>query len=270
VEISTRVATAADEPFLREMLFEAPFVPPGADPLPRSIVDAPELTHYVDGYGRPGDLGVVALADGRAIGAAWVRQLTGEDPGYGYVDDETPELTIAVTPEWRGRGIGSRLMTELIDRCSGAVPAMSLSCDPANPAMRLYERLGFIAVGASGTSVTMRNPLPTEVRAVTAHEIPDREPIQLSPGASVTVGERDTEWPAFVFVSAEQGTGWVPARHLAIDGETAVVVTAYDTTELPTTSGERLDVVARDDLSGWLWCRGGDGREGWVPDRTVS
>jgi ribosomal protein S18 acetylase RimI-like enzyme len=154
-EISTRAATAADEPFLREMLFLAPFVPPGADPGPRLDVDAPELTHYVDGFGRPGDRGVIAFAGADEVGAAWVRQLDGADPGYGYVDDETPELTIAVVPEWRGRGVGLRLMRDLIDASTGAVPAISLSCDPANPALRLYERLGFIPVGESGTSITM-------------------------------------------------------------------------------------------------------------------
>jgi ribosomal protein S18 acetylase RimI-like enzyme len=153
--ISTRAATSADEPFLREMLFLAPFEPPGTDPSRRLDRDAPELTHYVDGFGRTGDEGVIASAGTEKIGAAWVRQLTAEDPGYGYVDDATPELTIAVRPEWRGRGVGQRLMRELIDASSGAVPAISLSCDPANPAMRLYERLGFVPVGESGTSITM-------------------------------------------------------------------------------------------------------------------
>jgi GNAT superfamily N-acetyltransferase len=154
-EIETRRATAADEPFLREMLFLAPFVPPGADPLPRLDLESPELTHYVDGFGRPGDLGVIARSDVGDIGAAWVRQLTSEDPGYGYVDDATPELTIAVAPEWRGQGVGLRLMRGLIGAATGSVSAISLSCDPANPAMNLYDRLGFVAVGESGTSITM-------------------------------------------------------------------------------------------------------------------
>ena len=81
-----------------------------------------------------------------------MRRLTAADPGYGYVADEIPELTIAVAPQHRGRGIGSRLMRELL---AADLPAVSLSCDPANPALRLYERLGFVAVGESGGSVTM-------------------------------------------------------------------------------------------------------------------
>ncbi len=158
MEIGIRDATAGDEAFLREMLFLAPFVPPGTDPLPRLDRDDPALTHYVDGYGRAGDLGVIASDDGTDVGAAWVRLLTSDDAGYGYVDEVTPELTIAVVPERRGRGVGTRLMEELLARTSNEYRAVSLSCDPVNPAMRIYERLGFTAVGVSGTSITMVRP----------------------------------------------------------------------------------------------------------------
>jgi ribosomal protein S18 acetylase RimI-like enzyme len=137
------------------MLFEAIFVPEGTAPLPREVIDAPGVAHYVVGYGRAGDHGLVALDGKTSIGAAWVCTLTESDPGYGYVDDATPELTVAVAPEWRGRGIGSRLMRELLAALEGVVRAVSLSCDPANPAIRLYERLGFVAVGESGGSITM-------------------------------------------------------------------------------------------------------------------
>ncbi len=159
MEISVRVATAADVGFLRDMLFEALYVPPGSEPLPRSMIERPELAHYVDGFGRTGDLGVIALNDATPIGAAWVRVLQGPDAGYGYVDDDTPELTVAVLPEWRGRGVGSRLLDDLIGRVGSMFPAISLSVDPANPAVRLYERFGFAPVATSGTSITMRKPL---------------------------------------------------------------------------------------------------------------
>ena len=111
---------------------------------------------------------------------------------------------------------------------------------------------------------------PIQVIVVTAHEIPERTPIQISPGDRVTVGERDKTWPAFVFVTTEAGNGWVPARHLEVDEGEALVKVAYETTELPTSVGERLDVLHRDDDSGWVWCRDGDSREGWVPVSTIS
>lgn len=89
-------------------------------------------------------------------------------------------------------------------------------------------------------------------------------------GEEVHAGDRDTEWPEFVLVTAGDGIGWVPARHLSQPSGPAVVHTAYDTTELPTQVGEVLDVVAADLESGWLWCRSSSAREGWVPLRSLE
>lgn len=108
------------------------------------------------------------------------------------------------------------------------------------------------------------------VVARAAHEIPQRAPLQLAVGQVVQVGERDTKWPEFVFVTAAHGSGWVPARHLSQSAGRATVLTAYDTTELPTGVGEVLQVVSEDLASGWLWCRSSTGREGWVPVVTVE
>lgn len=147
-----RAATEADEPFLLDMLHEALFVPPGSPPLPRSVLTRPELARYVRGFGtRAGDIGVIAEDDGHPVGAAWVRLLTGAERGFGHVDDQTPELTVAVTQGWRGRGLGTALLRALLAR----VPRMSLSCDVRNPAMRLYGRLGFQPVLELDTSTTL-------------------------------------------------------------------------------------------------------------------
>jgi SH3 domain len=113
-------------------------------------------------------------------------------------------------------------------------------------------------------------PAMRRVVARVAHEISDRPPVRLDVGQRVAVGDRDTEWPEFVFVTAPHGSGWVPARHLSAASGDAVVQTAYDTTELPTHVGEVLDVVAEDLASGWLWCRSRDGREGWIPVKTLD
>jgi GNAT superfamily N-acetyltransferase len=130
------------------MQYEAFFVPPGGEPFPRSILDEPAIRPYHADFGsEPGDVGVVAVDDGRPVGAAWVRQVV----GYGYVDDRTPELGVAVVPDRRGEGIGSTLLTALFDR----VPRCSLSCDVRNPAMRIYERLGFEVVEREGDHVVM-------------------------------------------------------------------------------------------------------------------
>ena len=102
-------------------------------------------------------------------------------------------------------------------------------------------------------------------RAVRDHRIPERAPLKLAVGERVTAGDRDTEWPEFVFVVGARGEGWVPARHLSGDHGEVMVLTEYDTTELSIDSGEEVDVIERDDSSGWWWCRNDAGEEGWVP-----
>lgn len=149
---SIRPATNLDEAFLVDMVYQALYVPPGHEPFPRSVLEAPEIAHYAKGFGvHRDDTGLVAEAASTRIGAAWVRLFRGANRGFGYVDDDTPELTIAVKPEWRGHGVGTALMTGLIE----VVPRISLSSDPRNPATRLYERLGFELVADNGTSITM-------------------------------------------------------------------------------------------------------------------
>jgi hypothetical protein len=108
------------------------------------------------------------------------------------------------------------------------------------------------------------------LRTTSAHTIPDRPPIRVAPGQLVRAGQRDSEWPAFVFVTTNDGAGWVPERHLDTSSDPAVVITAYDTTELATTAGEELVLVRRDDASGWVWVRNAADAEGWVPSRTVE
>jgi hypothetical protein len=110
----------------------------------------------------------------------------------------------------------------------------------------------------------------TRLRATAPHEIPDRPPIQVVPGQQVQVGQRDTEWPAFVFITTGNGAGWVPERYLDTSSDPAEAITSYDTTELATTAGEELILIERDDPSGWARVRNAAGSEGWVPLRTIE
>ena len=117
---------------------------------PEQLLGIPSLARYVVGFGRPGDLGVIAEDARGPVGAAWVRRrmLVGEGRGYGWVDDQTPELAVAVAPEVVGRGVGTRLMRELLARARDRYAAMSLSVRTDNPARSLYLRLGFVPVRA--------------------------------------------------------------------------------------------------------------------------
>lgn len=157
-----RPATSADEPFLWEMLFEAAHA--GDDVAgPDDLRAVPALARYLDGWGRPGDLGVVAVDEGGTpLGAAWLRLLTGDDAGYGHVDDETPELAIATVPGRRAAGIGTRLLDGVVATARCRYPGVCLSVRADNPARRLYERAGFRSVPGSdmtnrvgSTSITM-------------------------------------------------------------------------------------------------------------------
>jgi len=164
MEAHLRPLTAGDEPFLWTALYHALYVPPGADPLPEDVVSHPDLARYVAGWmRRPGDLGFIAESGGEPVGAAWVRRWRGSDRGYGFVDEATPELSMAVVPGHRGRGIGSSLLRRLLSAASAHSDAVSLSVSAENPARRLYERFGFVPVdaGAGGAVTMVRRAAPT-------------------------------------------------------------------------------------------------------------
>jgi ribosomal protein S18 acetylase RimI-like enzyme len=156
-DITIRSLTPADQPFLWEMLYQALYAPEGADPFPRDIVRQPEISRYAQDWGQADDLGFVAVSGetGLPAGAAWIRLLKGENKGYGYVDETTPELTIAVAPAYRGQGIGTKLLTHLLVEAKNRYRAVSLSVSADNPALRLYRRLGFEVIATSGGSLTM-------------------------------------------------------------------------------------------------------------------
>jgi GNAT superfamily N-acetyltransferase len=116
----------------------------------------PDLAKYLSGWPWPDDLGVIASIDGRDAGAAWARRLTSASPGYGWVSDDIPELTIGVDPERRRLGIGRALLDALILRVRATAPALSLSVEDGNIGARaLYAKAGFVVVGRVGGSDTM-------------------------------------------------------------------------------------------------------------------
>lgn len=153
-----RPATRADLPLLRRMLWAAAFwQEPSEANYAEGDLERHGLAFLLEEWGRPGDTGVIAESEaGEPLGVAWYRFWTEERHFYGYVSPEIPELGIAVTGHARGRGIGTRLMDELLRVAErSGQSAVSLSVVPENPALRLYERFGFRKVGQSGDAWVM-------------------------------------------------------------------------------------------------------------------
>jgi ribosomal protein S18 acetylase RimI-like enzyme len=157
IQYSIRSLTAADQDVLWEMLYHSLYVPPGSPPFDRSILEHPAIARYVKDWGREHDTGFVAEdGNGQLLGAVWLRLLIGEERGYGYIDDQTPEMGIAVLPEYRGWGIGTALLSGLMDSVEGKYEGISLSVATENPARRLYDRLGFSVVNQQENSVVLQ------------------------------------------------------------------------------------------------------------------
>lgn len=145
-----------EQAFLQQMLYHCLYVPSGQPAFDFDIVHQPEISRYIDHWGLPNDRALVATMGDAMVGAAWFRQFSADSPGYGFVDADIPEVSMAVLPNHRGNGIGTALLKQLIMAASnGDYPALSLSVDRRNPAHRLYERLGFVQVDKSGHAITM-------------------------------------------------------------------------------------------------------------------
>ncbi len=150
-----RDATADDGPLLRRATLRA--MNWRTETFTDADLDRPEFAHYFDGFDPARDRGVVAVDGDGPVGVAWARFLPEDDPGYGFVAADVPELTIAVDVRVRGRGVGGALLARLLDagRAAGW-PGISLSVEDGNTGARiLYERAGFRTVGRNGDSDTL-------------------------------------------------------------------------------------------------------------------
>lgn len=112
----------------------------------------PMLKKYVGPWRDGSDFGFIVEAESEPLGAIWMRYFDAADPGYGFVDGQTPEITLGVREGFRGQGIGRVLLLAAQE----AAPArLSLSVEDGNRAIQLYESVGFAPVGRVGNSTTM-------------------------------------------------------------------------------------------------------------------
>lgn len=141
MEIKIRKIKQEEYPLLEDYLYDAIFIPEGVQPPDKSIIDNEDLQVYIKDFGtKKDDICFLAEADHEVVGAVWMRIMN----DYGHIDDETPSLAISVKKAYRGLGIGTKLMETILKVTNAqGYQRISLSVQKANPAVHLYQRLGF-------------------------------------------------------------------------------------------------------------------------------
>ena len=145
--LSTRLARANDAIFLREMLYHAALLP-GSSATKEEVLSQPSVSAFIDGWGRPGDHGIIAERAMEPIGAGWYRILPDSDEEAGFVGGETPELVIGVEAAHRNQGVGGKLLDALLAKAKDeGNAAIGLTVPIRNiPAVALFSAKGFRVV----------------------------------------------------------------------------------------------------------------------------
>lgn len=196
--IGVREITPSDGDFLVDMVLESANWE-GDAVSRRAVLTSPRLARYANGWGRQGDLGLIAFdLDGPRglqipVGAAWIRYFPSTEPGYGFVEPGVPELAMAIIPGRRRLGIGRALLGALLVRArEGGARRLSLSVGRGNPAQHLYEQAGFVALPDAAT---------TSTTALTMVVALDHEPVA-DPGTGATAVPTPSSTSAPTSVSA--------------------------------------------------------------------
>lgn len=139
---------------LDDFLYEAIYIPEGMEPPDRSVINCPELQEYIAEFGkRQHDKALVAEVQRNVVGAVWVRIMN----DYGHIDTDTPSLAVSVYREYRGQGIGTSLLNQLLaEEKAAGYSRISLSVQKDNYAVRMYQKAGFTVVDESPEEYIMR------------------------------------------------------------------------------------------------------------------
>ena len=156
--ISFRSIDTSDQDFMWEMMMYA-----SHENTLESVKINPDLARYVINWGREGDEGIIILKANNPVGAVWIRLWTEFNKGYGYINNEVPEIVIAVVPNERGKSLGTLMLTKFLNQLNSTYDTVSMSVRSDNPAVKLYKRNRFIKVEGSeivnrigGTSFIMK------------------------------------------------------------------------------------------------------------------
>lgn len=141
MDYKIRAIAEGEDSLLEDFLYEAIFVPEGVCAPPKSIINQPELQVYITDFGKKkDDIGLVAEVDKQAVGAVWVRVMN----DYGHINDDTPSFAISLYKDYRGLGIGTNLMKEMLRILKNrGYKQASLAVQKANYAVKMYQKTGF-------------------------------------------------------------------------------------------------------------------------------
>ena len=145
---------------LEDFLYQAIYQPDRTHLAPRSIIEKPELQEYIKDFGKQkDDYCFCAEADGKVMGAVWVRNID----GYGRVDNDTVEFAISVYDAYQKNGIGTALLNKMIDHLKKLnYTKASLAVQKENYAVRMYQKAGFEIVDENDQEYIMIHKLGNE------------------------------------------------------------------------------------------------------------
>jgi len=128
-------------PLLADFLYEAIFQRDNSNLLPRAVIEEPSLQIYIENFGRmKDDYCLCAEVNKIIVGAVWVRNIN----GFGNIGDDIPEFSISLYKKYRGYGIGTGLMKQMLKLLkSKGYKKASLAVQKDNYALRMYQKVGF-------------------------------------------------------------------------------------------------------------------------------
>ena len=125
---------------LKDFLYEAIYIPEGVEIPSKDIINNKDLQVYIKDFGKKDDNCLIAIDNNKIIGACWTRIMN----DYGHIDNSTPSLAISLYEEYRNKGIGTKLMNEMINLLKEkGYNKVSLSVQKINYAFKMYKKLGF-------------------------------------------------------------------------------------------------------------------------------
>ena len=145
-----------EQGILADFLYEAIYISEGVEAPARNIIEQPELQLYISDWGKEDDYCLVAEVNEKIVGAVWVRIMD----DYGHIDDKTPSFAISLYKEYRGMGIGTKLMKRMLSYLKEkGYEKASLSVQKANYAYKMYLKLGFEIISENEEEFIMRKQL---------------------------------------------------------------------------------------------------------------